>query len=459
MIASLRTRAGSVLIRVLLFVALGWFYHAAATEHARVVNWFKARGDQSGYLFDAKILYDNWHGRSNPPRLVHRNRMPLYGAYQAALYDPRLTDDEFFVAAKRRNIALSLGLLAGIAVLLAYELPALAATNLTLVIAFGYFVFKAGYVQAELLFYALLLFTFVACWHLLKRRTARATLLLAPLAGALAALSHLTKAAMLPFVGVFVLVYLAAEGAAAWKGGAGARRVALVRSLGLVLLIAAFLGVLFPYLSNSKRVFRQYFYNVNTTFYAWYDDWPSASGGTYVHGDHEQWPTMPRSQLPGPRRYWREHTVWQILDRIGGGFKDMVVRSYTTFWYFKYVVLYAGFALLLLLSRPKAFRDLAIAHWPVTAFVVVYLSSYLVAVAFYAPISGTGTARFLLAHVAPLLLVLGWVFHRSRLAPTSWRVAGMTFTPVHFELLIGVSLALDIAFVIWPRLLTTYGGF
>ena len=35
-----------------------------------------------------------------------------------------------------------------------------------------------------------------------------------------------------------------------------------------------------PYLSTSKRVFGQYFYNVNSTFYMWYDDWPHASVGT-----------------------------------------------------------------------------------------------------------------------------------------------------------------------------------
>jgi hypothetical protein len=29
----------------------------------------------------------------------------------------------------------------------------------------------------------------------------------------------------------------------------------------------------------------------------------------------------------------------------------------------------------------------------------------------------------------------------------------------HFHLLVSVSLAFDIAFLIWPRLMTTYGGF
>lgn len=67
-------------------------------------------------------------------------------------------------------------------------------------------------------------------------------------------------------------------------------------------MVVCFLGVMAPYLINSKRVFGRYFYNVNTTFYIWYDNWPLASVGTYSYGDHDGWPTLPRSQLPGPRQ-------------------------------------------------------------------------------------------------------------------------------------------------------------
>ena len=42
---------------------------------------------------------------------------------------------------------------------------------------------------------------------------------------------------------------------------------------------------------------------------------------------------------------------------------------------------------------------------------------------------------------------------------TEWTVGGATIGVPHFHLLVSVSLAFDIAFVIWPRLMTTYGGF
>ena len=81
--------------------------------------------------------------------------MPLYAGYLALFYSPSMSDDEFFVVAKRWNIYLSLVLLALLAVILRRFLPPLPVANLVLVVGFGYFVFKAGYAQSELLFYFL----------------------------------------------------------------------------------------------------------------------------------------------------------------------------------------------------------------------------------------------------------------------------------------------------------------
>ena len=74
----------------------------------------------------------------------------------------------FFEVAKRANIYLSLALLVVLGVIFFRELPGLAATNLTGILAFGIFVFKAGYAQSELLFYFLMFVTFLGCWHLLR---------------------------------------------------------------------------------------------------------------------------------------------------------------------------------------------------------------------------------------------------------------------------------------------------
>ena len=314
------------LIRVGLFVALAVFYNAAASEHARAVNTSKARGDQSGYLWDAQQVYWNWQGRSPATLIGERNRMPVYAAYLALFYDPAISDDEYFVVAKRWNIRLSLALLAVLAVIFARQFPPLVAVNLTGIVAFGYFVFKAGYAQSELLFYFLFFLTFLAFWSLLRRRERPVPLWLACAAGAFAGLAHLTKAAMFPFVALFAGVFTVF----ALVGPARHRGASLVRAVAVPVVVGAtFLALLSPYLVNSKRTFGRYFYHV-TLFYVWYDNWAQASVGMYRHGDGVGWPDMPADQIPSAAKYWRSHTVGQIAARVAGGFKDMAVRSYRT---------------------------------------------------------------------------------------------------------------------------------
>ena len=311
------------LLWTLLFAGLASFYVVAATTHAHRINNFKARGDQSGYLWDAENVYANWHGRQPPILIGERNRMPLYAGYLALFYSPDISDDRFFEIGKKWNIYLSVVLLAMLGAVFRRFLPPQPAANLLLIVAFGYFVFKAGYVQSELLFYFLFFAAFVFLFKVLAARSgdrSRSVLGQAVAAGVFAALAHLTKAAMLPLVGIFLLV----SGVFAWRSA--------YRAIAGLVMAAAFLAVLFPYLQENKRAFGQYFYNVNTTFYMWYDDWPQASVGTIKHGDGVGWPTMPANELPGAAKYLREHTLGQIAARVSHGFADMVDRSWKTFW-------------------------------------------------------------------------------------------------------------------------------
>jgi hypothetical protein len=437
-------------------MTLAGFYLAGATAHARRVNTFKARGDQSGYLGDAENVYANWHGRQPPMLIGERNRMPLYAGFQALFYSPSMSDDEYFIVGKMWNIYLSLVLLAALHLIVSRYLPPLPATNLILIVAFGYFVFKAGYVQSELLFYFLFFVAFLFLFEILARDLEPAGLFWrAAAAGAAAALAHLTKAAMLPLVTIFLTVL--SIDALAWRrpGARGSwRRIAAA-----AVVAAAFLAVLSPYIRTNKRVFGQYFYNVNTTFYIWYDTWPQASIGTIKHGDGVGWPLMPIDELPSASKYWREHTVGQIAGRIAAGLWDMVDRSYRTYWYFTYVAVYLGFAVALLLKRRTAWMDLARAHPAALGFLVAYALAYLIGIAFYAPVSGTGTSRFLLAHILPLLFVLSFFFNCEPFRNTEWTFAGARVGVRHFHLLVSAMLTFDVLFTLWPRLMSTYGGF
>lgn len=460
-----RPRGWAAAARIALLVALAVFYAAAAWHHALTVNTSKARGDQSGYLYDAEILYQDWHGDA-PPRLVDRNRMPLYGAYLALFYSPDMSDDQFFVLGKRLNIGLSIALLAVLALVAARALPPIAWMNLTIFAAFGYFVFKAGYVQSELLFYAVFFLAFLACCAMFAARRVAPTLALGALTGCLLGVAHLTKAAMLPFLAVFLVTYVGNEAAGVlqrWRrpgdsDGRAARKTVGRMAAGL-LVVLSFLVVLSPYLLHSKRAFGHYFYNVNSTFYVWYDDWPQASVGTYRHGDHVGWPQMPESELPSASRYWRAHSLAQIGSRLLAGLEDMVVRSYRTFWFLQYLVVFAAITLWLVVCQRPAFAALVRRRAGLFAFLVLYALTFTLLIAFYNPTSGTGTTRFLLAHVLPAAFVFLRFWTLPPFAEASTNLAGARVTTAHAHLLVSVLLGLDILFVIWPRLMSTYGGF
>ena len=93
------------------------------------------------------------------------------------------------------------------------------------------------------------------------------------------------------------------------------------------------------------------------------------------------------------------------------------------------------------------------------AFLTAYGVAYLAYTAFFSVISGMGPARFVLMHVMPLLFVLSWIQTQSPFNLTRWRMAGVDVTPVHVHLFVSATLALDMAFLVWPRVMTTYGGF
>jgi hypothetical protein len=439
-----------------LATGLGSFYYLAASAHASTVNTSKARGDQSAYLGEAQLIYRNWTGANNPPVLQPRNRMPLYPSFLAALYDPAWSDDEFFVHAKTQSIILSLLLVAVVGLILWRSLPPLLALNLFLIVAFGSFVFRAGYVQSELLFDTLDFAAFVAMWRLFRVSSPRAGIVWGLSAGVLAALAQLTKASMLPLVVIFLIAWL---GTAAVQSRSGERRASLVwRLASACCLIAAFLAVLAPYITNSKRAYGHYFYNLNTSALIWYDDYPEASVALMHYGP-DGWPEGPPETRPGPLRYWREHSIGAIAARFGHGFLDMVTSSYRTFWYLKFVAIYLACIGGLAATRWSAFKHMLGRNRPLAAFLILYALVYLTAIAFYEPISGTGTTRFLVAHLTPLMFACSAVFAREPFRRASWPVAGAEITATHIHAAVLATIALDIIFWLWPRLMTTYAGF
>jgi len=452
-------------VRAALLLALSWFYVAAATEHAQTVNTFKARGDQSAYLWDAQQVYANANGRQPPMLIGARARMPIYAGFLSLFYTPRLTDEEFFDVAKTWNIRLSILLLGALAIVFGWQLPPVISLNLTLVVAFSYFVFKAGYSQPELLFYFFFFLTFLGCWHLLRRPSATVSVVIGISAGIFAGLAYLTKALVPPFVAIFASVYLVEQVVLLIRqlrrGDALVTAVAFVRfrwnAFAGVAFVASFLLVIAPYILNNKRFFGSYFFNLNTTYYVWYDN--GAAGRIIVDPDDQGYTKTPSDQLQSVQTYLSSHTTGAIVERLADGFKDTAIRSYEGYGYLKYLLLYAGIALLLAATNWRAFVDLVRSRTALVVFLILYAAVYLPATAFFVVTSSTGAMRFLLAHAAPLFFALSRFFALEPFGRTEWSIRGLRLTAAHLNVLVLIVIGIDLTMFLWPRVMTTYGGF
>ena len=443
--------ARAALAAVLLAAALGLYLQGVERQHAR--NNDVTGTDQRTYLRYAQRLRESGYAYTIP-----RNRMPLYPLVQA-LFLPREGDlAASFEAGKRVNAALSLAVLAGAFAVFRLYLTLWEASLAIAVAAYTVLVFKAPWVQAEVLFYGLQLGVFVLLFELARRP--RWPLALA--AGVLAALAHLTKASLPPAV----LLGLACLGAhllldlreARCARSAGAWRRPAATLLAGALFAGAFLGVLSPYLSTSKRMYGRYFYNVNSTFYMWCESWDDARARVRAAGDRAGWPELAPEEIPGPRKYLREHSWAQIGERIAHGWRTHRRNVWTFYPAGPFLDLYAGFLAIVALVQVRALpaRLLARRGWIATGFVLAYFLGYGLLYVWYVPIGGG--ARFILALYLPALFALAWAASARRLAAFPWRLRGRDLDPLRSGRALAAALGLVVAARLAWYLATRYAG-
>jgi len=346
----------------LLLAVLFFIYFQGARYHAMHVNIDESRGDQRAYLnttekmVETKLRYTG-----------DRNRMPLYHYFLLPAYRSGSSLQAFFDRAKILNIVYSMFLLVGIFFVLRGVLSFWDAMNLILITAFTLFIFRSGYVQCEVLFYSL---SFTAFYGMVRMFLAP-TWKKAVLTGVLLGLAHLTKASVLPALGLFSLFFLFQK-----------------KRLMLAAVLVSFVIVVFPYIHESKEKFGHYFYNVNSTFYMWTDSWEEAKRLTRAHGDRLGWPQMPADEIPGPRKYIREHSLKEMGLRVWNGLKRLQGEIAVSYGYQYFMLLYAFWFFVACVrpfrSRIGWVRD----HMALSGFVSCYLLSYLVLCAWYVPING-----------------------------------------------------------------------
>jgi len=442
---------------LVLGLAIGIFVWGAG-QQSTLVNTDVHAIDQSAYMSDAKGM-----AQTNLQFVGGRNRMPLYPALLSFFYKQEMSDEDFFECGKDVGIVIGIvGLVVTFFLFNQVSKPLDALTG-TLVTMFTVFVYKSPYFQAEVLFYAINLVLFYLLLCLLWKPQVRT----AALAGFVGGIGHLTKASVLPTLLLAALLVLVRGAIDLWRQqhhvdtpavGCRFSRFVLNHLYYVTALLGCFLLVIFPYIRTSKERFGEYFYNVNSMFYIWYDSWEEAEQGTKAHGDRQGWPDMPEEQIPSFRKYVREHSLGDILLRFVRGFRDLRDRITQSYGYAEFMLVYVIALVLLFVQNRSQWPSLLLhrIHPCVLLFVAGYFLGYTILYAWYTPIAAGN--RLILSQFLPAMLIIVWVLsyaqnHGLGFVFFGRRISASSISPVVLLFLIAYVIT------VFPhRVSTMFGG-
>jgi len=418
------------------FIFLGYLYYQIGITHSEHINTtYAPNDDEESFMEFAKSV-----------RLTHfqdtgsRNQMPVYPYIQALFYDPEMSMDAFFTQGKQVNIILSLASLVILFLAIYKKLPLLPSFTLILMTAFGLYVFKSGYFLVELLYYTIMALAFLMINLALKMPSIK----LGVGIGIVLGIGHLTKASVAPMLLLFIVIFTGNELLHVYQrrrkisDEAGSDKPPLKIRLGALLLaVVCFLAVISPYIIESKLQFGRFFYNVNSTFYMWYDSWEEAIEGTITYDDQKGWPDMPPEDIPGPGKYFREHTLADVLARIKYGSNWQLQNIRYQYSFFNYSILILLYGVVLILLDIRKTQSMARKYLPLVAFTVCFFLGYIAIYVWYSPIANS--PRFLYSLYIPFLLsifAIGKVLEGEITGPlirlTNITVLGMTIIDIWY---------------------------
>lgn len=434
---------GSILA-VLIFI---W----GAQQQANNVNTDINATDQSAYIDYAKnMAQTNWQF------IGGRNRMPLYPSLMSLFYKDGMSDDRFFARGKQVGIGIGLICLGAVFFLFCQKVHRFDSLVATLIAAFTVFAYKAPYFQAEIIYYTISL----ALFYLLHKFIAEPTHKTAILAGVIGGLGHLTKASVMPALALAVglaFLQIIPDFWQKWHGEEKEQAFFITtvwkKFANILLLVGCFVLVIFPYIHTSKERFGRYFYNVNSTFYIWYDSWAEATQGTKAHGDRIGWPDMPPEEIPSLQKYVRDHTNQQIVNRFITGYQTIYTKVTRSYGYIWFLLAYLLLTLGLIVQNPNLLT--AASLWQ-SLFIVGYFVGHSLLYAWYAPIASGN--RFILSLFLPILLLFGSFLSAARTQDAKfrilkWRISASAVSPIMLALLVGY-----IVFIFPEQVSTMYGG-
>jgi hypothetical protein len=378
-------------------------------------------GDQGAYLLHAQQMHDSGYAF-----VAERNRMPIYPFLLSLIYEPGLSETQFLRRAQVFNVNLSLALLLLLFLVFRKFFTALHSVALLAATAFGVFLYRAVNAQTEVLYYTLSFCAFV----LLLRMLIAPRWWLAALGGATVGLAHLAKASVLPALGVWVAVFLAQI---IWDFRARDRsgsRNPWSRFGMLLLVVATFLVVVFPYIQTSKRIYGQYFYNVNSNFVMWCDSSSEAMKFLDAHRE-AKWRELPSDQIPSFSKYWREHSVAQMAYRLAHGLRRVATQNLMAIGYYKFVLAFVVAAGILWMRQGQRARQLLAENPFAAAFCLLFVSVYLLLYGWYDMI--VNDTRFSLSIFLPFVFAASFFVLKMGkdrvVAIAGWRLPFDQFFP------------------------------
>ena len=442
------------LLIVVIAALIGLYLHITQIQNTR--NDWLGRSDQIAHMELARKAYETgFHHTGN------RNYMPLYAFLQATMYSIELDDESFFEQGKRVNIALSIVSLALLGCAFFAKFTRLYSTYAILVIGFLAFVIKAPFFQPEILYYTFFALAFILSLEAMYQPRWYKSVGV----GVLFALAHLTKASAMPAVlvfagcyGVLLLIKLVRR-ELDWDQA----KDIVLRALAPVL---TFMILLFPYFQETKEIYGEYFFNVNTRIFMWYDSWDEAKVVWREVGNFKGFLEMPEDEIPGVQKYLREHTYEQILDRFRAGTELLISTAcYREGSKFRYGycsqvglgILVLFFALPLLV---KVFRwEQYYVHLHFVSYIVALYVLYFLSAAWFTPISGPGGPRVVLVLLVPFFWTVGLIVHTRRIRSlkiTLFRRSIRIMTIIYS--LMSLTLVWEIYLVVTWRASAMYGG-
>ncbi len=153
----------------------------------------------------------------------------------------------------------------------------------------------------------------------------------------------------------------------------------------------------------------------------------------------------------------REHSIRQIVFRVVNGLRVVISKCARSYGYFKYVVIYFVFLLILVCIRLRQSVQIALEYRFLVLFCLSYFLSYLMLYGWYAPIASGN--RLILEQFIPFMFSICFVLGLGNFRDICVRIGSKRVTlSVIFNRLVFCGILFEIYFVVSGRILAMYGG-